>query len=66
MAGDRGGPGDCALVRAGERTGRFRLGKDQLLANDKGSSVSFEDYAVAAVDELEKPTHVRERFTVGY
>ena len=50
----------------GERTGQFRLGKDQLLSNDKGSSISFEDYAVAAVDELERPTHVRRRFTVGY
>ena len=43
-----------------------RLGKDQLLTNDKGSSISFEDYAIAAVDELEKPAHVRQRFTVGY
>jgi len=55
-----------AMFVPGERTGKFRLGKDQLLANDKGSSISFEDYAVAAVDELEKPAHVRERFTVGY
>ena len=36
------------------------------LSNDKGSSISFEDYAIAAVDELEKPAHIRERFTVGY
>jgi putative NADH-flavin reductase len=50
----------------GERTGKFRLGKDQLLSNDKGSSISFEDYAIAAVDELEKPAHIRQRFTVGY
>ena len=55
-----------ALFIAGERTGKFRLGKDQLLANDQGSSISFEDYAIAAVDELEKPKHIRERFTVGY
>jgi putative NADH-flavin reductase len=55
-----------ALFVAGERTGKFRLGKDQLLTNDKGSSISFEDYAIAAVDELEKPAHVRQRFTVGY
>jgi putative NADH-flavin reductase len=51
---------------AGERTGKFRLGKDQLLTNEIGSSISFEDYAVAAVDEIEKPAHVRQRFTVGY
>jgi uncharacterized protein len=55
-----------ALFIAGERTGKFRLGKDQLLANDKGSSISFEDYAIAVVDELEKPAHSRERFTIGY
>jgi uncharacterized protein len=50
----------------GERTGKFRLGKDQLLSNDKGSSISFEDYAIAAVDELEKPARIKQRFTVGY
>ena len=41
----------------GERTGKFRLGKDQLLTNDKGSSISWEDYAIAVVDEIEKPAH---------
>ena len=55
-----------ALFSAGERTGKFRLGKDQLLTNEKGSSISFEDYAIALVDELEKPAHSRQRFTVGY
>ncbi|WP_158818324.1 NAD(P)-dependent oxidoreductase [Methylocapsa sp. S129] len=55
-----------AMFVPGERTGKFRLGKDQLLTNDQGSSISFEDYAIAAVDELEKPAHSRQRFTVGY
>jgi len=55
-----------AMFAPGERTGKFRIGKDQLLTNDNGSSISFEDYAIAAVDELEKPAHIRERFTVGY
>lgn len=50
----------------GERTGKFRLGKDELLSTDKGSIISFEDYAVALVDEIEKPAHRRQRFTVGY
>ncbi|MCO4314419.1 NAD(P)-dependent oxidoreductase [Pectobacterium versatile] len=50
----------------GQRTGTFRLGKDTLLSNDKGSSISFEDYAVALVDEIENPAHTRQRFTVGY
>lgn len=55
-----------AVFAPGERTGRFRLGKDQLLASDQGSSISFEDYAIALVDEIEKPEHIRQRFTVGY
>jgi putative NADH-flavin reductase len=55
-----------AMFVAGERTGKFRLGKDQLLASEKGSSNSFEDYAIALADELEKPAHSRQRFTVGY
>ena len=38
----------------------------ELLAGDGGSSISFEDYAIALVDELERPAHVRQRFTVGY
>lgn len=50
----------------GKRTGKFRLGGDQLLTTPNGSSISFEDYAVAFVDELENPAHSRKRFTVGY
>lgn len=55
-----------ALFTAGERTGNFRLGTDQLLTNENGSSISFEDYAIAVADEIEQPRHVRKRFTVGY
>jgi uncharacterized protein len=54
------------LFTTGERTGNFRLGKDTLLINGKGSSISFEDYAIALADEVEKPKHPRQRFTVGY
>jgi len=50
----------------GERTGQFRLGKDELLTGDKGSMISFEDYAIALADEIETPRHPRQRFTVGY
>ncbi|ADY64911.1 MULTISPECIES: NAD(P)-dependent oxidoreductase [Rhizobium/Agrobacterium group] len=50
----------------GERTGKFRIGKDSLLSNEAGSRISFEDYAIALVDEIEKPQHSRQRFTVGY
>jgi putative NADH-flavin reductase len=56
-----------ALFTAGERTGKFRLGTDQLLtASDGKSSISFEDFAVALADEIERPAHIRQRFTVGY
>jgi putative NADH-flavin reductase len=54
------------VFQPGERTGKFRLGKDDLLVNDKGSSISFEDFAVALADEIETPKHSRQRFTVGY
>ena len=55
-----------ALFVSGQRTGQFRLGGDQLIANEADSSISFEDYAIALVDEIETPKHVRARFTVGY
>lgn len=51
----------------GNRTGKFRLGKDDLIVDSEGkSSISVEDYAVAMVDELEKEEHHKERFTIGY
>jgi putative NADH-flavin reductase len=56
-----------ALFVAGERTGRFRLGTDRLLTAADGKSwISFEDFAVALADEIERPAHLRTRFTVGY
>jgi putative NADH-flavin reductase len=51
----------------GQRTGKFRLGTDQLLADSQGKSrISVEDYAMAMIDEVEKPKHICRRFTVGY
>jgi len=56
-----------ALFVPGERTGKFRLGTDQLLTGSGGKSwISFEDFAVALADEIERPAHIRRRFTVGY
>jgi uncharacterized protein len=56
-----------ALFTAGERTAKFRLGTDQLLtATDGKSWISFEDFAVALADEIERPAHINKRFTVGY
>jgi putative NADH-flavin reductase len=56
-----------ALFVAGQRTGQFRLGTDRLLTDAEGKSwISFEDFAVALADEIERPAHIRRRFTVGY
>ena len=55
-----------AEIFEGKRTGTFRLGKDDLLVGPDGSRISFEDFAVALVDEIETPAHIRQRFTVGY
>lgn len=50
-----------------ERTGHFRLGKDHLLFDATGRSwISLADYAIAMIDEVEKPQNSRARFTVGY
>ena len=50
-----------------ERTGKFRLGGDELLTPAEGMSrISFPDFAIAMVDEIETPKHRRKRFTVGY
>lgn len=55
------------ILAPGQRTGRFRLGGDEVLMNgDKPGNISVEDLAVAIVDELEKPEHVRQRFTLAY
>lgn len=49
----------------GKRTGSYQTGKDQLLVNSKGESyISYADYAVAVLDEIENPQHINERFTV--
>lgn len=51
----------------GPRTGTFRLGQDDLLVSAEGRSwISFADFAIALLDEVEKPAHSRQRFTVGY
>ncbi|GIM46601.1 hypothetical protein DNHGIG_21500 [Collibacillus ludicampi] len=57
----------AALIEPGEKTGKYRIGTDQLVVNENGESrISAEDYAVAMIDELENPRFVRKRFTVGY
>ncbi|MDH6303923.1 putative NADH-flavin reductase [Parabacteroides sp. PF5-5] len=54
-------------IAPGKRTGKFRLGKDDLIIDAEGNSnISVEDYAVAMLDEAETPLHHQERFTIGY
>ncbi len=51
----------------GERTGKFRLGGDALMKDADGKSrISMEDYAIAVVDELETPKHIKKRFSIAY
>ena len=57
----------AAFFVPGERTGKFRLGTNELIADAKGESkISFADYAIALVDEIERPAHERASFSVGY
>ena len=57
----------AGFFEPGDRTGHFRLGDNKLIADTKGNSrISMEDYAIALVDELERPAHERARFTIGY
>lgn len=56
-----------ADLSPGQRTGTFRLGTDQMLKDANGQSrISTQDYAMAMIDEVERPAHIRQRFTVGY
>src|SRR3954470_1206360 len=49
----------------GKRTGGYKLGKDNILVNSKGESyISYADFAIAVLDEIESPQHINERFTV--
>jgi uncharacterized protein len=57
-------PGNFA---PGERVGRYRVGTEHPVTDEHGNfGISFEDYAVALVDEIETPAHLNSRFTVGY
>jgi putative NADH-flavin reductase len=57
----------AALIFEGPRLGKFRTGGDQLVTDDAGDSkISFADYAIAMVDELEQRRHSRARFTAAY
>jgi putative NADH-flavin reductase len=56
-----------AYFFVGERKGTYRKGIEDMVSDANGnSSISYDDYAIALVDEIEKPVHVRQRFTCGY
>ncbi len=62
-----GNLGNMGQNGPGKRTGKFRLGKDDMLFDEKGESfISVEDYAYAMIDELEQENHHYERFTAAY
>jgi putative NADH-flavin reductase len=51
----------------GERLGRYRVGGDVMLVDESGdSNISAPDLALAVIDEVERPAHKRQRFTVAY
>ncbi|AOP45742.1 NAD(P)-dependent oxidoreductase [Streptomyces lydicus] len=57
----------AATIAPGERTGGYRTATDDLITDAEGNSrISTEDYAVAVLDEIERPHHLGARFTVGY
>ena len=57
----------AAIVEPGARTGRYRIGTNQLVVDHEGKSrISIEDFAVAILDEIEQPRFRCKRFTVGY
>jgi putative NADH-flavin reductase len=56
----------AAEIAPGERTGKFRTGTNQLITDAQSKSfITMEDYAVAVIDEIENPMHIREQMTVG-
>lgn len=60
-------PPDFGAHTPGERTGHYRLGGDVLLTDPNGeSTIGGDDYAIAFLDEIDKPTHRRQRFTIAY
>ncbi len=57
----------AAEIAPGERTGKFQVGADRLLTNEKGESrISAEDFAIAFVNEVETPQYIHHRLTVAY
>jgi putative NADH-flavin reductase len=57
----------AAMFEPGPKTGHYRTGSDNLIADAQGNSkISMEDCAVAILDEVERPSHLKARMSVGY
>lgn len=55
------------VIEPGAYTGKFRIGKDNPVFDEDGNShITYDDYASALIDELEKPQFIKQRFTIGY
>ena len=53
------------FVADGERTGEYLLGGEEYFVNDRGESrISYADYAIAMIDEIENANNIRKRFSV--
>ena len=53
-------------IEPGRRSGNYRPGTDTVLTNDKGESkISAEDFAMAVLDELERPGHLKSQMTIA-
>ncbi len=57
----------AAVIEPGARTGRYRTTRDTLLVDERGRSrITYQDFAIAVLDELEQPRYVKQRFGVAY
>ena len=53
------------FVADGERTGEYLLGGEEYFVNDRGESrISYADYAIAMIDEIENANNIQKRFSV--
>ena len=53
------------LFANGERTGKYILGGEEYFVNDRGvSEISYADYAIAMIDEIENANNIQKRFSV--
>ena len=60
-------PPPGAALNAGERTGGFRVGEEEIIVGENGeASISRQDLAVLFINEVEDPQSIGKRITLGY